>query len=87
MILAGKWSICRMTGASNCRRPDHPSGVAGGFFETGRGFYSGSYDAPEEWRGGKVSVEFEGVYMNAEVSLNRNDVTRHPYGYTAFWPT
>jgi beta-galactosidase len=29
-------------------------------------------------------VEFEGVYMNAEVWLNENFLGRHPYGYTTF---
>ena len=29
-------------------------------------------------------VEFEGVYMNAEVSINRQLVALHPYGYTSF---
>ncbi|HSM57536.1 MAG TPA: glycoside hydrolase family 2 TIM barrel-domain containing protein, partial [Candidatus Sulfomarinibacteraceae bacterium] len=29
-------------------------------------------------------VEFEGVYMNAEVWLNDNFLGRHPYGYTSF---
>jgi beta-galactosidase len=39
---------------------------------------------PAEWRGQSVQVEFEGVYMNAEVSINRQLVTLHHYGYTSF---
>ena len=29
-------------------------------------------------------LEFEGVYMNAAVSVNGDSVARHPYGYTSF---
>ena len=32
----------------------------------------------------KVWIEFEGVYMNAEVWLNEHFLGRHPYGYTGF---
>jgi len=66
------------------RRPDNPSGPDGGFFPMGRGLYSKTFAAPPEWRGQKVMVEFEGVYMNAEVSLNEHFLGRHPYGYTSF---
>lgn len=39
---------------------------------------------PEEWKGRKVLLEFEGVYMNAVVHFNGNIVAKHPYGYTSF---
>ena len=66
------------------RSADAPSGVSNGFFQMGRGFYRTTLTVPEEWRGKQVMVEFEGVYMNAEVWLNENLVARHPYGYTSF---
>ncbi len=66
------------------RGPEMPSGVSNGWFEMGRGQYHKIIDAPEEWRGKKVFVEFEGVYMNAEIFLNEHYITRHPYGYTTF---
>ena len=66
------------------RGPEMPSGVSNGWFEMGRGQYHKYIDAPEEWRGKKVFVEFEGVYMNAEIFLNEHYITRHPYGYTTF---
>ena len=31
-----------------------------------------------------MQIEFEGVYMNAEVSINGQLVALHPYGYTSF---
>jgi beta-galactosidase len=50
----------------------------------GLGRYHKRFTAPEEWRGKKVFIEFEGVYMNAEVWLNGHFLGRHPYGYTSF---
>ncbi len=58
--------------------------ASGGYFQNGRGVYYKAFHAPEEWRGQKVLVEFEGVYMNAEVRLNEHYLGRHPYGYTSF---
>jgi hypothetical protein len=31
-----------------------------------------------------VSVEFEGIYMNATVYISGHDLGTHPYGYTSF---
>lgn len=66
------------------RSAESVSGTAGGFFQMGRGWYTKTFDAPEAWRGKKVMVEFEGVYMNAEIWLNAQFLGRHPYGYTSF---
>src|SRR5690606_10838272 len=66
------------------RGPDEPSGASGGFFPMGRGWYRKTFTAPREWQGKNVFIEFEGVYMNAEVWLNENFLGRHPYGYTSF---
>ncbi len=66
------------------RDPASPTRADGGYFLAGRGTYRKLFDAPEAWRGKKVFVEFEGVYMNAEVFLNGNLLARHPYGYTTF---
>jgi beta-galactosidase/beta-glucuronidase len=41
--------------------------------------------APDEWRNKTIFIEFEGVYMNAEISLNGNVIKRQNYGYTTFW--
>jgi beta-galactosidase len=72
------WSIEQERNAAN------PSGSAGGYFPMGRGWYRKTIEAPEEWRGKKVLVEFEGVYMNADVWVNEHFLGHHPYGYTSF---
>ncbi|MGC9467542.1 MAG: sugar-binding domain-containing protein [Anaerolineae bacterium] len=66
------------------RTPLAPSKASGGYFQMGRGWYRKTFNAPAEWQGKKVTIEFEGVYMNAEVWLNHNLLGRHPYGYTSF---
>ena len=43
------------------------------------------FDAPAAWKEKKVEVEFEGVYMDADVYLNGQKLASHPYGYTSFF--
>lgn len=66
------------------RHPDAPGGVGNGFFPGGVGEYTKRLYVPDEWEHRTVMLEFEGVYMDAEVSVNGNLVCRHPYGYTSF---
>jgi beta-galactosidase len=78
LTLPHDWSIESERAANN------PSGTANGFFEMGRGWYRKEFQLSRYMRGKKVFVEFEGVYMNAEVWLNEHLLARHPYGYTSF---
>ncbi|MAU08347.1 MAG: beta-galactosidase [Anaerolineaceae bacterium] len=66
------------------RAASNPSGTHGGFFPGSNANYTKSFDVPEEWRGQKVQLEFEGVYMNAEISVNKQLIQRQPYGYSSF---
>ncbi len=66
------------------RSADYPSAGGGGFAWSGVVTYRKRFQAPEDWRGQNVLLEFEGVYMNAEVSINHQLVAHHPYGYTSF---
>ena len=66
------------------RSPASPSGSAGGFFPAGVGWYQKRFPVTDELRGTTVLVEFEGVYMNAEVWLDEHFLGRQPYGYTSF---
>ena len=63
---------------------DNPSGSGGGFFPGGIGWYRKTFHAPADWKGKRVSVEFDGVYRDATVYLNGHKLGTHPYGYTAF---
>lgn len=63
---------------------DNPSGAGGGFFPGGIGWYRKAFHAPANWKGRRVSVEFDGVYRDATVYVNGHKLGTHPYGYTAF---
>jgi beta-galactosidase len=66
------------------RNETHPTGGAGGYAWSGLINYRKKFLVPAEWRGQNVHLEFEGVYMQAEVSINGQLVALHPYGYTSF---
>lgn len=58
--------------------------AAGGYLPAGIGWYRRTFTAPPAWSGKRVLIEFEGVYMNADVWLNGEPLGFHPYGYTEF---
>jgi beta-galactosidase len=64
--------------------PKNPTGGAGGYFPAGIGWYRKIFQVPTEWKGKKVSICFEGVYMNAEVFINGKSLGIYPYGYSSF---
>ena len=66
------------------RRADHPSGPGGAYAWNGVVSYRKRFHAPIEWQGQRVQLEFEGVMMHAEVTVNGQLVALHPYGYTSF---
>ncbi|WP_202971207.1 glycoside hydrolase family 2 TIM barrel-domain containing protein [Saccharothrix sp. ALI-22-I] len=55
-----------------------------GYFPGGLGWYRKTFTLPRSTTGKKVSLDFDGVYMDSEVYLNGTLVTAHPYGYTGF---
>jgi beta-galactosidase len=56
---------------------------AGGYARTGIGWYKKRF-AVEKNAGERVSLYFEGAYMNCDVWLNGAHLLRHVYGYTSF---
>lgn len=64
---------------------DHPARKEGGALPGGLGWYRKVFEAPREWQGKKVFVDFDGVYMNSEVFVNGNSLGVRPYGYSSFW--
>jgi beta-galactosidase len=73
------WSIAGPIAQAN------PTGGAGGFFPVGVGWYRKELNIPADWAGKRIRLEFEGVYMNADVYANGEKVASHPYGYTPIW--
>lgn len=66
------------------RDPSSPAGAASGFYPGGIGCYTKSLYIPKEWTHNRISLYFEGVYMNAAVYVNDHLVKRQYYGYTSF---
>ncbi|MCX4854775.1 glycoside hydrolase family 2 TIM barrel-domain containing protein [Streptomyces canus] len=55
-----------------------------GFFPGGLGWYRLAFTLPPAFAGKRISVEFDGVYMDSSVYCNGTEAGRHPYGYTGF---
>ena len=58
--------------------------AAMGYFTGTVGTYTKYFHVPEQWQGERVYLHFDGVMMNASVSVNGSLVKRHHYGYTPF---
>lgn len=63
---------------------EHGTTSGTGFFPGGLGWYRTAFTLPSGFTGKRISVEFDGVYMDASVYCNGEEVGRHPYGYTGF---
>ena len=79
------WSIEDLPGTQSPFSRDAVSQVSGGFTTGGTGWYRKVFTIPNEQQGKRIVVQFDGVYMNAEVWLNGQFLGTHPYGYTSFW--
>jgi len=79
------WSIEDLPGSNSPFTPDAISQVNGGFTVGGTGWYRKSFNLDSAQRDKRVVIQFDGVYMNAEVWVNGQLVGNHPYGYTSFW--
>jgi beta-galactosidase len=63
---------------------EHGTTSGTGFFPGGLGWYRLAFTLPPALAGKRISVEFDGVYMDSYVYCNGTEVGRHPYGYTGF---
>ncbi|MBK8947154.1 MAG: DUF4982 domain-containing protein [Ignavibacteriae bacterium] len=64
---------------------NNSTGSGGGYFPAGIGWYRKKINIPSTWQGKRLSIYFEGVYMNSEVFINGKSLGIHPYGYTSFY--
>ena len=63
---------------------DAPSGGRGGSLPGGVGWYRKRFNLPNQDRGRKATIQFDGVYKHCDVWLNGHHLGFHPYGYTSF---
>ena len=64
---------------------DNPSGVAGGFFPEGVGWYRKYLTLPQDRKGKKVYLHFDGIYRNSDVWVNGRHVGHRVYGYISHY--
>ena len=60
------------------------TGRGGGYLPAGIGWYRKKLILPNDLKGKKISVQFDGVMANSEVWINGNSVGKRPYGYSSF---
>lgn len=56
----------------------------GGYKPGGIGWYRKTFERPPSWRGQKIRIEFDAVFMNSEVWINGKLLGKRPYGYISF---
>lgn len=78
------WGIEDLPGTNSPFSPDAISQPSGGFTTGGTGWYRKSFSLPAYYQGMRIHLQFDGIYMNAEVWLNGKRLGKHPYGYTSF---
>ena len=78
------WSIEDLEGTQSPFNPDAINQVSGGFTTGGTAWYRKSFMVVAQNKGKKIQLEFEGIYMNADIWINGIPLGNHPYGYTSF---
>jgi beta-galactosidase len=79
------WSIEDLPGTKSPFQPTAISQVGGGFSTGGTGWYRKTFKLPVNEKDKIYILQFDGVYMNADVWVNGLHLGNHPYGYTSFW--
>lgn len=63
---------------------DNPSGWSEAFLPSGIGWYRKIFPWNPSWKDRKISVDFDGVYMNSDVWINGHHLGHRPYGFISF---
>jgi beta-galactosidase len=64
--------------------PDNPAGAGGGALPGGIGWYRKTFTVDKKEANKCIFIDFDGVYMNAEVFINGESLGIRPSGYTGF---
>ncbi|MBO4500537.1 MAG: DUF4982 domain-containing protein [Bacteroidaceae bacterium] len=78
VTLPHDWAVC---GDFNQRAA---SGTGGGALPGGIGVYTKIFSIDKSERGKRIRIDFDGVYMDAEVTVNGHSFGIRPYGYISF---
>jgi beta-galactosidase len=78
------WSIEDLLGKNTPFDSLAVGGLDAGYLVGGTGWYRKSFSVPGDLAGKHFLLQFDGIYMNADVWLNGEHLGNHPYGYTSF---
>jgi beta-galactosidase len=78
------WSIDDLPGTGSPVDSTAVGGSSTGYTVGGTGWYRKTFYVNPVIKGKMISLQFDGIYMNAEVWLNGRSLGIHPYGYTSF---
>lgn len=78
------WSIEDLPGTQSPFDSTAEVGVHGGFTVGGKGWYRKQFTVPASAKGKRVVIQFDGIYMNADLWINGKHLGCQPYGYTTF---
>jgi beta-galactosidase len=84
LSLPHDWSIEDIPGTESPLDPDAIGEVSSGFFVGGTSWYRKHFHLEKHQLGKRIYLQFDGIYMNADIWLNGNHLGNHPYGYTTF---
>ena len=78
------WSIEDIPGTHAPVDSNAIGGASTGYMVGGTGWYRKTFIAGNDIKGKCIRIQFDGIYMIAEIWLNGISLGTHPYGYTSF---
>jgi beta-galactosidase len=84
LVVPHDWSIMDKPGGSPPFEPNMVAGQDSGYLAGGIGWYRRHLTLSPAEAAKIVRLNFEAVYMDADIWVNGRHLSRHPYGYTAF---
>jgi beta-galactosidase len=79
------YSIEDLPGRGSPFHPAAPGSTSTGYTLGGVGVYRKTLYADPSWEGRLVRLYFDGVYQDARVAVNGQELCHHPYGYSPFF--
>lgn len=63
---------------------DNAMSDRGGYLPAGIGWYRKTVEVPRDWKGKRIEIAFDGVFMNSTVWANGKKLGHRPYGWISF---
>jgi len=84
LSLPHDWSIEDIPGTDSPLDSNAIGSYNTGFFTGGTSWYRKHFSVVDSMKNKRFYLQFDGIYMNADVWLNGEHLGNHPYGYTTF---